>query len=469
LQYCIDIYDGGSQLISVPYWPEVNRSVVPRETIAAISTAVGEAAIALVRISGENAIDVADKIFRGKHPTSDLQSHTQHLGRIIENGRVIDQAMLSVHRAPHSYTGEDLIEISCHGGALVTARVLESCLRAGARPARPGEFTERAYLNGRIDLTQAEAVIDLIRAQTDLALRSATEQLRGRLGDEFRGLQQRLIEIIAHVEASMDFPEEGISPDDTGTIRDRLASLQSDIDKLIATAETGRILREGLRVVIFGATNAGKSSLLNRMLGFDRAIVSEMHGTTRDSIEERIDLRGIALRLFDTAGLRAPENLVEREGIERTQRALETADLRLHIVDANAPCPGDFKNDGSEMLILNKSDLPAHDDWAKTDAIGISCKTGAGLSELADEIYRRIGGAKVSAESPVAVNARHREQLRRASEAIARAMEAIDVAATPEMFAIDLHEAQRAFDELLGGGDEEVVRDAIFSQFCIGK
>src|SRR5437588_1002833 len=293
----------------------VNCSIVPTETIAAISTAAGEAAIALVRISGENAIEVADKIFRGKHLPSDLQSQTQHLGEIIEDGAIIDQAVLAVHRAPHSYTGEDLIEISCHGGALVTAKVLETCLRAGARPARPGEFTERAYLNGKIDLTQAEAVIDLIRAQTDLALRSATEQLRGRLGEEFHGLRERLIEIIAHVEASMDFPEERISPDDITTIRSRLEALQSEIDQLIATAETGRILREGLRVVIFGATNAGKSSLLNCMLGFDRAIVSEMHGTTRDSIEERVNLRGIALRLFDTAGLRPPENLVERAGI----------------------------------------------------------------------------------------------------------------------------------------------------------
>src|SRR2546423_7344186 len=249
--------------------PGVNRSIVPEETIAAISTAAGEAAIALVRISGDDAIAVADRVFRGKQRPSDLESHTQHLGQIIENGSVIDQAMLSVHRAPHSYTGEDLIEISCHGGALVTAKVLETCLRAGARPARPGEFTERAYLNGKIDLTQAEAVIDLIRAQTDLALRSATEQLSGRLGDEFRQLRQRLIEVIAHVEAAMDFPEEGISPDDVTTIRDRLESLGIEIDKLIATAETGRILREGLRVAFFGATNAGKSSLINCMIGFD--------------------------------------------------------------------------------------------------------------------------------------------------------------------------------------------------------
>src|SRR5947207_5180338 len=353
----------------------VNRSIVPGETIAAISTAAGEAASALVRISGEDAIAVADKIFRGKQRLSDLQSHTQHLGEIVENGAIIDQAMLAVHRAPGSYTGEDLVEISCHGGTLVTAKILETCLRAGARAARPGEFTERAYLNGKIDLTQAEAVIDLIRAQTDLALRSATEQLRGRLGDEFRRLRQQLIQIIAHVEASMDFPEEGISPADIATIRNRLELLRSQIDKLIATTETGRILREGLRVVIFGATNAGKSSLLNRMRGFDRAIVNEMHGTTRDSIEERIELRGIALRLFDTAGLRAPENLVEREGMERTQRTLETADLRLHIVDASAPRPADFVGNSDELLILNKSDLPEHTDWSSTDAIRISCKT----------------------------------------------------------------------------------------------
>src|SRR5207244_2653266 len=310
------------------------------------------------------------------------------LGEIVQNGSVIDQAVVAVHRAPASYTGEDLVEISCHGGALVTAKVLETCLRAGARAARPGEFTERAYLNGKIDLTQAEAVIDLIRARTDLALRSATEQLAGRLGDEFRNLRQRLIDIIAHVEASMDFPEEGISPDNVATICARLESLRNEIDKLLATAETGRILHEGLRVVIFGATNAGKSSLLNRMLGFDRAIVSH---------------------------------------------------------------------------------LPEHADWTSTGAIRSSCKTGAGLPQLADEIYRRIGGAKLKAESPLAINARHREQLRRASDAIARALAASDAGATPEMFAIDLQEAQQAVDELLGSGDEEAVRDAIFSQFCIGK
>src|SRR6184192_3352871 len=214
------------------------------DTIAAISTPPGEGAIALVRVSGANAIEVADKIFHGKETPSQFEPRVQHLGEIFgPEDKLVDQVVLSIHHAPASYTGEDLIEISCHGGTLVSAKVLEACLRAGARPARPGEFTERAFLNGKMDLTQAEAVIDLIRAQTDLALRSATEQLRGRLGDEFRALRERLIEIIAHVEASMDFPEEGISPDDVTTIRSRLLSLEGEIDKLIATAETGRILR----------------------------------------------------------------------------------------------------------------------------------------------------------------------------------------------------------------------------------
>src|SRR5947208_3611062 len=219
----------------------VNRSIVAGETIAAISTAAGEAAIALIRISGEDAIEVANKVFRGKQRPSDLASQTQHLGEIVENGAIIDQVMLAVHRAPASYTGEDLVEISCHGGALVTAKVLEQCLRAGARGARPGEFTERAYLNGKIDITQAEAVIDVIRAQTDLALRSATEQLSGRLGEQFRDLRQQIIETLAHIEAAIDFPEEGIAPNSVEAVRDRLVPVLARIQELLATAETGRI------------------------------------------------------------------------------------------------------------------------------------------------------------------------------------------------------------------------------------
>src|SRR5947208_5591065 len=300
----------------------VNRSIVAGETIAAISTAAGEAAIALIRISGKDAIEVADKVFRGKQRPSDLASQTQHLGEIIENGAVIDQVMLAAHRAPASYTGEDLVEISCHGGTLVTAKVLEVCLRAGARAARPGEFTERAFLNGKMDLTQAEAVIDLIRARTDLALRSATEQLEGKLGEKIANIRSALVDFLAHIEASIDFSEEGITPDEGDKLRGRLNSVREKIAALLATADQGRILREGVRVVIYGATNAGKSSLLNRLLGYERVIVSESHGTTRDTIEETVNLRGVPVRLLDTAGLRTSTSDIEREVIARTERSL---------------------------------------------------------------------------------------------------------------------------------------------------
>src|SRR5437667_12368382 len=267
------------------------------DTIAAISTPPGEGAIALVRISGVNAIEIGDKVFRGRELPSRFASHVQHLGEIFSaEDQLIDQALFSVHRAPASYTGEDLVEISCHGGTLVSAKVLEACLRAGARAARPGEFTERALLNGKMDLTQAEAVIDLIRAKTDLALRSATEQLEGRLGEKIRKLRDALISLIAHIEASIDFPEEGIGPDEDERLSARLDSIRNEISILLATAGQGRILREGVRVVIYGATNAGKSSLLNRLLGYERVIVSETHGTTRDTIEEMINLRGVPVR-----------------------------------------------------------------------------------------------------------------------------------------------------------------------------
>ena len=249
------------------------------DTIAAISTPIGEGAIALVRVSGPEAIAVADRIFRGKEGASDLPSHTQSLGHIVEGEATIDQVLLSVHRAPASYTGEDVVEISGHGGRLITARVLEACLHAGARAARAGEFTERAFLNDKMDLTQAEAVMDLIRAQTDLALRSASEQLEGRLGKQVSALRDELISLIAHVEAAIDFPEEDIAPDVGNSLLAKLGKIRDQMNELLATAEQGRIFREGVRVVIYGETNAGKSSLLNRLLGFDRAIVSAIGGT----------------------------------------------------------------------------------------------------------------------------------------------------------------------------------------------
>ncbi len=324
------------------------------ETIAAISTPPGEGAIALIRISGSEAVTIADRIFRGRQKPSEFQSHVQHLGEVVEDERMIDQVVVSVHRAPHSYTGEDLVEIGCHGGVLVTARVLEVCLRAGARAARPGEFSERAFLHGKMDLTQAEAVIDLIRATTDLALRSATEQLQGHLGDAIKVIRDELIALLAQIEASLDYPDEDVAPESAETLRTRLEHVRSKIGALLDTAERGRLMREGVRVVIYGATNAGKSSLLNRLLGYDRALVSEIPGTTRDTIEEAINLRGLPVRLVDSAGLRDSTDPLERAGMERTERSRQSADLLLHLVDASAPRPENFATAENGLLVLEQ-------------------------------------------------------------------------------------------------------------------
>lgn len=451
------------------------------DTVAAISTPPGEGAIALVRISGANAIQTADKIFRGKEQPSKFASHVQHLGEIFSaENRLIDQALVSVHRAPASYTGEDLVEISCHGGTLVSAKVLEACLRAGARAARPGEFTERAFLNGKMDLTQAEAVIDLIRARTDLALRSATEQLEGRLGDQIRKIRDELIALLANINASIDFPEEGIEPDEDETLCARLDAVRDEIAVLLATADQGRVLREGVRVVIYGATNVGKSSLLNRLLGYDRVIVSDIHGTTRDTIEETVNLEGVPIRLLDTAGLRASENELEREGIARTEKSLQLADLRLHIADRNAPKSAHFNsrrlsecngqtNGPTEIVVLNKSDLPEDNDWKDFPALRISCVTGEGLPRLQKEILARIRRQNLRPESAVAINTRHRDCLRRASESCDRARTAMGKGLSGEYVAIDLDQALRAVGEVIGIVDVDQILDSVFSQFCIGK
>ncbi len=452
--------------------PENQPVASSGETIAAISTPAGEGAIALIRLSGSHAIAIANRIFRGKLKPSQFPSHVQHLGQVLDGERVVDQVVLSVHRAPHSYTAEDLVEISCHGGVLVTAQVLATCLAAGARSARAGEFTERAFLHGKIDLTQAEAVIDLIRAQTDLALRSATEQLQGRLGDSITAIRDALVGLLAHLEAALDFPEEDIAPDEGQKLRARLESVGEMIRVLLATEQRGRILREGIRVVIYGATNAGKSSLLNRLLGYDRAIVSHIPGTTRDTIEEVINLRGIPIRLLDTAGLRESEDELERAGMARTEKSLALADLVLHLVDSSAPQPALFERRDllpDEILLLNKSDLPAHPDWRESAALRISCAAENGLTGLEEEILARVGAANIQTESTVAINARHRDCLRRALGACERAGVTLEQGLSLEFAAVDAHEALNAVAEVIGLGSDDPILDSLFSQFCIGK
>jgi tRNA modification GTPase len=442
------------------------------ETIAAVSTAPGEAAIAIVRLSGPDAVAVADAIFAGSEKPSAFPPRLQHLGAIRNGTGVIDQVLLSVHRAPASYTGEDLVEISCHGGNLPAARILEAALRAGARAARPGEFTERAFLNGKMDLIQAEAVIDLIRAKTDLALRSAMEQLEGSLGRRIGAIRDELIDLTAHIEASLDFADEDIAPDEGEKIRARLRSIMQKIGELLATADRGRVLREGVRVVIYGPTNAGKSSLLNRLLGYDRAIVSAAPGTTRDTVEEAIEVGGILVRLRDTAGIRESHDAVEREGIARTRQSLEQSDLALHVMDGSAPRPQGFsaeETDRMTILVLNKNDLPEHADWAGTPGARISCRTGAGLDDLRNEIATRIGAGNLQAESAAAINTRHRDCLRRALDSSLRAEDAITNGLTPDVYAIDIREALNTIGELIGTVEHEQILDSVFGQFCIGK
>ncbi len=461
----------GNSVAAAGVTGEVNGTV-GLETIAAISTPVGEGAISVVRISGDEAIAIADRIFCGNEKPSRLPSHTQRLGEVMESDRVIDQVMLSVHRAPASYTGEHIVEISCHGGILVTAQVLEACLRAGARGAHPGEFTERAFLNGKMDLTQAEAVMDLIRARTDLALRSAQEQLDGGLGKRIGSIRGNLVDLLAHLEAAIDFPEEGIAPDQGMKLRARLDSVRDQLRALLVTADQGRILREGLRVVIYGPTNAGKSSLLNRLLGDERAIVSERPGTTRDTIEEVINLRGIPIRLLDTAGLREATDEIEREGMARTEKSLASADLVLQVFDRNATPPAGFSNNSigqTRIILLNKKDLPEHPDWEKVDALRICCLTENGLRGLEEAIIERISDKHLRTESGLAINARHRDCLRRALSSCDLAAGTIETAVGPEYVAVDLRGASRALDEITGEANAEEIRDAVFAQFCIGK
>jgi tRNA modification GTPase len=446
------------------------------DTIAAISTPFGEGAIAVIRISGPRAVAIADEIFSSKKKAGELAPRVQQFGKIADGAHVIDDALLSVHRAPASYTGEDVVEINCHGGILVTRRVLDAVLARGARLAEPGEFTQRAFLNGKMDLTQAEAVMDLIRAQTDLALRAAAEQLEGRLGACVRAIRERLLDLLAHVEAFIDFPDEDIDPDTGAALLKNLDGVREEIASLLRTADQGKILREGVRTVIYGAPNVGKSSLLNLLLGYERAIVSEIPGTTRDTIEEVINLRGIPLRLVDTAGIRDDSvDAIEKEGMARTLKHIERADLVLHVADGSRPrsrvlWAAETGTTHKEILILNKRDLGEDASWQGVNGVRISCRTNEGLDRLADEIFQRVMGGAVRVDDPgVAINARHQACLKNAAQFCDAAHAAIRDGVSAEFIAVELRAALDAVGEVVGKADSEELLGRIFSTFCIGK
>ena len=437
------------------------------DTIAAISTAPAEAAIALIRMSGPEALAVAERVWKGRR---ELPSRYAAFGSIVEDGAKLDDVLLTVFRGPASYTGEDMVEIACHGGVLVSRRILAALLRRGARSAEPGEFTQRAYMNGKLDLTQAEAVMDLIGAQTELALQAAAEQLEGRLGDRIRALRQQLLEILAHVEAYIDFPEEDISPDVGAALKARMDSARAEMEAMLATAGQGRLMREGVRTVIYGAPNVGKSSLLNLLLGYERAIVNARPGTTRDVLEETVNLRGIPVRLMDTAGVRDTDDEIERQGIERTHRALERADLVLQLFDASQSPTNDAPLGAGKVLrILNKADLGEHPAWAGADVVRISCLKNTGLDALGDAIFAAVTGGAARSDWTVAINARHQSCLERAREFMLAAQQAFSDGLSPEFVAEDLRATMNAVGDVVGRPDTEELLGVIFGTFCIGK
>lgn len=453
------------------------------ETIAAICTALGEAALAVIRISGPGALEVADRCFRaagrnGKRP-SEAESHTVHYGHVSREGAVVDEVMLTVMRAPRTFTREDVVEIGCHGGALVTQKVLEAVLGSGARLAEPGEFTKRAFLNGRIDLAQAEAVLDVIHSKTGLALAAASEQLRGSLSRRIEEARDDLMRVLAHVEAHIDFPEEDIAPETLGELLGRLEKAAGFIAGLLATAHEGRVLRRGVKAAIIGRPNAGKSSLLNRLLGHERAIVSPIPGTTRDTIEETANVRGVPVVFIDTAGIHAGAELVEAEGVRRSNQALAEAELILHVVDGSQAIHPEDQIRMRELagrgrlVVVNKADLPDGAgalDCPEDQVARISCRSGEGIEALKDKIRGAILGGRVDCEMWEAmINTRHQGALERARSHLGLAAAALRAGAGFELAALDLRIATGAVGEVVGKTTTEDLLDSIFSQFCLGK
>lgn len=440
------------------------------QTIVAIASPPGTGAVSLIRLSGARAAEIAQEAVGGARLPRPREVGLRKVRDA--GGLALDEGVLTRFEGPASYTGEDVIEFTGHGGVVVTRRVLERFIELGAEPAGPGEFTQRAFMNGRMDLTQAEAVMDLISAQTSLALRSATEQLEGRLGKTCEEIRKSLLGATAHLEAYIDFPEEDIDPAVGEALREKLEGQREIITRLLATADQGRILREGVRTVIYGKPNVGKSSLLNRLLGYQRAIVSDREGTTRDTIEEVVNLRGIPLRLIDTAGIRKSEDEIEQEGIRMTHQQLSNADLILEVHDLTSEDEGlrlEVPEGAKHLVVLNKSDCESVDRKGEK-GVKISCETGEGFDRLEEEIARLLSldEAHWGAHS-IAVNARHQSCLLRAQAALEGAVESMKAGEEPEFTSLSLREALGAIGDISGVVDTEEILGEIFGNFCIGK
>lgn len=454
------------------------------DTIAAIATPPGAGGVGIVRLSGPRAVAIAHPLFRsgGSHGLDRAASHHMLYGWIERDGQALDEVLAVVMRAPHSYTRQDVVEVHCHGGALVTRAVLELALKGGARLAQPGEFTLRAFLNGRLDLTRAEAVLDVVRARSEWGLRVSANQLRGRLYGEIQALREDVAHVAALVAAGIDFPEEDVVFSHREDILRRLQSVEAKLSALLETAERGRRMREGLAVAIVGRPNVGKSSLLNALLRESRAIVTEIPGTTRDTVEESLDLGGLAVRLIDTAGIRETADAVEREGIARTRRAVDQADLVLPVLDASAPLAPEDRQvlalapAGAALAVLNKRDLLAGAEPAWAGELGalprvtVSALTGEGLPGL--EAW--IRGWAVQDERPllehaVLTNLRQQQAAQGALGAVRSALAAIADGLGDELIAVDLSRALDALGDIVGETTADDLLDRIFAEFCIGK
>ena len=447
------------------------------DTIAAISSAAGNSGIGIIRVSGDEAIEVVDKIFRPANKNKKLanvESHTVHYGHIMDGDKTLDQVLVIVMKNPHSYTGEDTVEIDCHGGMLILKKVLDLVLKNGARTAEPGEFTKRAFLNGRIDLSQAEAVMDLINSKNDFALNSSIEQLKGGVSDAIKDIRKDIIYHIAFIESALDDPEhislDGYDEEITKMLNENI----NKISKLVNSFDNGRIMKEGIKTVILGKPNAGKSSLLNLMLGEDRAIVTDIEGTTRDTLEENINFNGLSLKIIDTAGIRDTEDLVERIGVNKAKE--------IYVVDGSRELDDNDReiikliNDKQAIILVNKSDMDTViniDELKKDsnrDVILFSAKNGEGMDQLEEEIRNMFYSGKVTYNDQVYItNARHKEALENALESLKQVKNSVDAGMPEDFYSIDLMDAYTDLGLIIGESVEDDLVNEIFSKFCMGK
>lgn len=460
------------------------------DTIAAIATAMTNSGIGIVRISGEESLAVIDKVFQSKSGNkilSQMPSHTIHYGYIYDGDKMIDEVIVAIMKAPNSYTAEDTVEIDCHGGILVMKRILETVVKYGARPAEPGEFTKRAFLNGRIDLSQAESVIDVINAKNDFALESSLQQLQGSVKEKVKKIRAEIIHEIAFIESALDDPEH-ISLEGYGErLKNIIAEISAEIEGLLSVSDNGRLLKEGIYTVIVGKPNAGKSSLMNILVGQERAIVTDIPGTTRDIIEEQINLDGITLNIVDTAGIRETEDAVEKIGVEKAKEYMDKSDLIIYVVDASVQLDKDDKDilkllqNQKSIILLNKSDLSQVISeqnlkdivcayGLSLHIISISAKFGTGLGELKDEIRQMFFDGGISCNDQICItNVRHKTALQSALESLRLVKDSIAQQMSEDFYSIDLMSAYESLGSIIGETVGEDLVDEIFSKFCMGK